>query len=73
MLNEIDIKKAVVVDTTSQKIYQDFIWRYCWASDDCNDCLINIFPQNRKIVSITPLDKGKRNKHEISNSDRSVF
>ena len=25
LLNEIDIKKAVVVDTISQKIYQDFI------------------------------------------------
>ena len=70
LLKEIDIKKAVGVDTIppkSIKIGADIIAEPLTQVINC--CLRQgIFPENAKVASVVPLDKGKPDKYDVLNS-----
>ena len=70
ILKEIDIKKAVGVDTTPPKLIKigaDIIAEPLTQAINC--CLRQgIFPENAKVASVVPLDKGKPNKYEVLNN-----
>ena len=64
LLKEIDIKKAVVVDIIPPKlikINEDIIGELLTQVINCCLCQ-GIFPDNAKIASVVPVDKGKPNK-----------
>ena len=69
LLREIDVKKAVGVDTITPKLIKigaDIIAEPLTQAIDC--CLRQgIFPDNAKIASVVPLDKGKPDKYDILN------
>ena len=69
LLKEIDIKKAVGVDTIPPKLIKigaDIIADpltqaiNCWLRQ-------GIFPENAKVASVVPLDKGKPDKYDVLN------
>ena len=69
LLKEIDIKKAVGVDTIPPKLIKisaDIIAEPLTQAINC--CLRQgIFPENAKVASIVPLDKGKPDKYGVLN------
>ena len=69
LLKEIDIKKAVGVDTIPPKLIKigaDIIAEPLTQAINC--CLRQgIFPDNAKIASVVPVDKGKPDKYEVLN------
>ena len=69
LLKEIGIKKVVVVDTILPKLIkigEDIIAEPLTQVINC--CLHQgIFPDNAKICSVVPLDKGKPDKYDVSN------
>ena len=66
---EIDIKKAVGVDTIPPKLIKigaDIIAGPLTQAINC--CLRQgIFPENAKVASVVPLDKGKPDKYDVLN------
>ena len=74
LLKEIDIKKAVGVDTILPKLIKigvDIIAEPLTQAINC--CLRQgIFPENAKIASVVPLDKGKPDKYDIFLNYRPV-
>ena len=69
LLKEIDIKKAVGVDTIPPKLIKigaDIIAEPLTQAINC--CLRQgIFPDNAKIASVVPVDKGKPDKYDVLN------
>ena len=69
LLKEIDIKKAVGVDTIPPKLIKigaDIIAEPLTQAINC--CLRQgIFPENAKVASVVPLDKGKPDKYDVLN------
>ena len=69
LLKEIDIKKAVGVDTIPPKLIKigaDIIAEPLTKAINC--CLRQgIFPDNAKIASVVPVDKGKPDKYDVLN------
>ena len=69
LLKEIDIKKAVGVDTIPPKLIKigaDIIAEP--LTQEINCCLRQgIFPENAKVASVVPLDKGKPDKYDVLN------
>ena len=69
LLKEIDIKKAVGVDTIPPKLIKigaDIIAEPLTLATHC--CLRQgIFPENAKVASVFPLDKGKPDKYDVLN------
>ena len=69
LLKEIDIKKAVGVDTIPPKLIKigaDIIAEPLTQAINC--CLRQgIFPDNAKIASVVPVDKGKSDKYDVLN------
>ena len=69
LLKEIDIKKAVGVDTIPPKLIKigaDIIAEPLTQAINC--CLRQgIFPENAKVASVVPLDKGKPDKYLFIN------
>ena len=69
LLKEIDIKKAVGVDTIPPKLIKigaDIIAESLTQAITC--CLRQgIFPENAKVASVVPLDKGKPDKYDVLN------
>ena len=69
LLKEIDIKKAVDVNTFPPKLIkigEDIIAQPLTQAINC--CLRQgIFPGNAKIASVVPVDKGKSDKYEVLN------
>ena len=69
LLKEIDIKKAVGVDTIPPKLIKigaDIIADSLTQAINC--CLRQgIFPDNAKIASVVPVDKGKPDKYDVLN------
>ena len=69
LLKEIDVKKAVDVDTNLPKLIKisaDIIAESLTQAINC--CLRQgIFPDNAKIASVVPLDKGKPDKYDVLN------
>ena len=69
LLKEIDIKKAVGVDTIPPKLIKigaDIIGEPLTQAINC--CLRQgIFPENAKVASVVPLDKGKPDKYDVLN------
>ena len=69
LLKEIDVKKAVGVDTNLPKLIKisaDIIAEPLTQAINC--CLRHsIFPDNAKIASLVPLDKGKPDKYDVLN------
>ena len=69
LLKEIDIKKAVGVDTILQKLIKigaDIIAEPLTQAINC--CLHqDIFPENAKVASVVPLNKGKPGKYDVLN------
>ena len=69
LLEEIDIKKAVGVDTIPPKLVKigaDIIKEPLTQAINC--CLRQgIFPENAKVASVVPLDKEKPDKYDVSN------
>ena len=67
LLKEIDIKKAVGVDTIPPKLIKigaDIIAEPLTKAINC--CLRQgIFPDNAKIASVVPVDKGKPDKYDV--------
>ena len=67
LLKEIDIKKAVGVDTIPPKLIKigaDIIAEPLTQAINC--CLRQvIFPDNAKIASVVPVDKGKPDKYDV--------
>ena len=67
LLKEIDIKKAVGVDTIPPKLIKigaDIIAEPLTKAINC--CLRQgIFPNNAKIASVVPVDKGKPDKYDV--------
>ena len=69
LLKEIDIKKAVDVDTIPPKLIKigaDIIAEPLTQAINCCLCQ-GIFPENTKVVSVVPLDKGKPDKYNVLN------
>ena len=68
-LKEIDIKKAIGVDTIPPKMIKigaDIIAEPLTQAINC--CLREgIFSDNAKIASVVPVDKGKPDKYEVLN------
>ena len=69
LLNEIDTKKTVGIDTIPSKLIK-------MVSDVLAPTLTtamnsstenSVFPENAKIATVLPLDKGKSDKNDISN------
>ena len=69
LLNEIDTKKSVDIDTIPPKLIK-------MASDFLAPMLTtaiysstenSVFPENAKVATVAPLDKGKPDKNDISN------
>ena len=69
LLKEIDIKKAVGVDTIPPKLIKigaDIIAEPLTQAINC--CLRQgIFPENAKVASVVPIDKGKPDKYDVLN------
>ena len=69
LLKEIDIKKAAGVDTVPPKLIKigaDIIAESLTQAINC--CLRQgIFPDNAKIASVVPVDKGKSDKYDVLN------
>ena len=69
LLNEIDTKKAVGIDTISPKLIKmasDFLAPILTTA--INSSIENsVFPENAKVATVVPLDKGKPDKNDISN------
>ena len=69
LLKEIDIKKGVGVDTIPPKLIKigaDIIAEPLTQAINC--CLRQgIFPENAKVASAVPLDKGKPDKYDVLN------
>ena len=69
LLKEIDIKKAAGVDTIPPKLIKigaDIIAEPLTQAINC--CLRQgIFPDNAKIASVVPVDKGKPDKYDVLN------
>ena len=69
LLKEIDIKKVVGVDTIPPKLTKigaDIIAEPLTQTINC--CLRQgIFPDNAKVASVVPLDKGKPDKYDVLN------
>ena len=69
IIKEIDIKKAVGVDTIPPKLIKigaDIIAEPLMQAINC--CLRQgIFPENAKVASVVPLDKGKPDKYDVLN------
>ena len=69
LLKEIDIKKAVGVDTIPPKLIKtgaDIIAEPLTQAINC--CLRQgIFPENAKVTSVVPLHKGKPDKYDVLN------
>ena len=67
LLKEIDIKKAVGIDTIPPKLIKigvDIIAEPLTKAINC--CLRQgIFPDNAKIASVVPVDKGKPDKYDV--------
>ena len=69
LLKEIDIKKAVGVDTIPPKLIQvgaDIIAEPLTQAINCY-LRLGIFPDNAKIASVVPVDKGKPDKYDVLN------
>ena len=69
LLKEIEIKKAVGIDTIPPKLIKigaDIIAESLTQAINC--CLRQcIFPDNAKIASVVPVDKGKSDKYDVLN------
>ena len=69
LLKEIDIKKVIGVDTIRPKLIKigaDIIAEPLMQAINC--CLRQgIFPENAKVASVVPLDKGKPDKYDVLN------
>ena len=69
LLKEIEIKKAVGIDTIPPKLIKigaDIIAESLTQAINC--CLRQgIFPDNAKIASVVPVDKGKPDKYDVLN------
>ena len=69
LLNEIDTKKAVGIDTIPPKIIKmasNFLAPILTTA--INSSMENsVFPENAKVATVVPLDKGKPDKNDISN------
>ena len=67
LLKEIDVKKAVGVDTIPPKLIKigpDIIAEALTQAINC--CLLqSIFPHNAKIASAVPVDKGRPDKYDV--------
>ena len=69
LLKEIDIKKAVGVDTIPPKLIKigaDIIAEPLTPAINCCLCQ-GIFPDNAKVASVVPVDKGKPDKYDVLN------
>ena len=69
LVKEIDIKKAVGVDTIPPKLIQigaDIIAEPLTHAINCY-LRLGIFPDNAKIASVVPVDKGKPDKYDVLN------
>ena len=69
LLKEIDTKKVVGIDTISPKLIKmasDFLAPILTTA--INSSIENsVFPENAKVATVVPLDKGKPDKNDISN------
>ena len=69
LLKEIDIKKVVAIDTIPPKLIKidaDIIVEPLMQAINC--CFRQaIFPDNAKIASVVPVDKGKLDKYDVLN------
>ena len=69
LLKNLDIKKASGIDTIPPKLVKlsaDFLTPLLTKAINTSIAQ-NVFPENNKIASVIPLDKGKPNKNEMSN------
>ena len=69
LLKEIDIKKAVGVDTIPPKLIKIRAVIVAEALTQAINCCLRqgIFPENAKVASVVPLDKGKPDKYDVLN------
>ena len=69
LLNDIDTKKAVGINTIPPKLIKmasNFLTPILTTA--INSSIKNsVFPENSKIATVVPLDKGKLDKNNISN------
>ena len=69
LLNEIDTKKAVRIDTIPPKFIKmasDFLAPILTTAIN-STIESSVFPENAKVATVVPLDKGKPDKTDISN------
>ena len=69
LLKEIDIKKAVGVDTIPPKLIKIRAVIVAEPLTQAINCCLRqgIFPENAKVASVVPLDKGKPDKYDVLN------
>ena len=69
LLKEIDIKKAVGVDTIPPKLIKIRAVIVAEPLTQAINCCLcqGIFPENAKVASVVPLDKGKPDKYDVLN------
>ena len=69
LLNEIDTKKAVGIDTITPKLIKmasNFLTPILTTAIN-SSMEKSVFPENAKVATVVPLDKGKPDKNDISN------
>ena len=69
LLNEIDAEKAVGIDTILPKLIKmasNFL-APIFTTAISSSIKISVFPENAKVATVVPLDKGKPEKNDISN------
>ena len=68
LLNEIDTKKAVGIDTTPPKFIKTAsnVLALILTTAIHSSIENNVFPENAKVAPVIPLDKGKPDKNDIS-------